>query len=184
MLLLRPGRNWLLVFVRFFGFWFFFLKENEQTKAIKKPHQTSHCSGLLVSFLFFCRKMLPAHHGICFALDFHGLLCCWKQWMFHWLLGSFLAKVNMENLYMLWVGFFFEKEKERFVLNLHGCCKPAFKMSSLLWLSRACTKTYVFQLPIQSHSGKTPVNGRAEHRADLLIINIVLVVSEVSHLHW
>lgn len=30
----------------------------------------------------------------------------------------------------------------------------------------------------------TPVNGRAEHWAGFLIMNIVLVVSEVSHLHW
>lgn len=146
------ARKKLTACLWFWGFVFFFFKGKRTNKSHQKapPNLTVFC--LPVSFLFFCRKMLPAHHGICFALDFHGLLCCWKQWIFHWLLGSFLAKVNMDKLYMLWVGFFFEKEKERFVLNLHDCCKPAFKMSSLLWHSRARTRAYVFQLPIQSHS--------------------------------
>lgn len=151
MLLLRPGRNWLLVFVRFFGFWFFF-KGKQTNKSHQKTPPNLTLFWFTRKFSLFFGERCYLHHGICFALDFHGLLCCWKQWMFHWLLGSFLAKVNMEKLYMLWVGFFFEKEKERFVLNLHGCCKPAFTMSSLLWLSRARTKAYVFQLPIQSHS--------------------------------
>lgn len=41
------------------------------------------------------------------------------------ILESFLAKVNMESYWLWWVGFFFEREKERFVLNLHDRYKPA-----------------------------------------------------------
>lgn len=52
----------------------FFLKENEQTKAIKKPHQTSHCSGLLVSFLFFLEKDVTYIMG--FVLLWIFMDCC------------------------------------------------------------------------------------------------------------